>query len=75
MVSSVFSMIRPLFPRHHGLQATSEGRASELQARLQVVLFERERVAMVTEDTTKQLSMVQLEREKLHKKVKLAVGH
>lgn len=55
--------------RHHELQAASEGRVSELQARLQVAQFERERVAMTAEEATKQLSTVQLEKEKLQKKV------
>ncbi len=61
------------FYRHHQLQASGEGRLSELQARLQVAQFERERVAMSTEEITQQLSTVQLEKEKLQKKVYIVI--
>ena len=76
---SMHSLVEGIVPRtlcmhrHHELQAANEGRVSELQARLQVAQFERERVAMAAEEATKQLSTVQLEKEKLQKKVCVCV--
>lgn len=55
--------------RHHTLQTSSEQRVCDLQAKLQMAQFERERVSVVNEETARQLSEGQLEKEKLRKKV------
>lgn len=58
--------------RHHNLQASTDKHLAELQGELQVVRFEKERTGLVHQETVKDLRHLQLEQEKLHKKVRQA---
>lgn len=60
------------FLRHHTLQASMDRHMAELQGELQVTRFEKERTGLVHQETIKDLRHLQLEQEKLHKKVR---GH
>ena len=56
--------------RYHRLQASSEKSMAELQGELQMVRFEKERTRLVHQETLKDFRHLQLEQEKLQKKVK-----
>ena len=55
--------------RYHSLHGSTEKRVAALQGELQVVRFEKERTALVHQETLKDLKRLQLDHEKHHKKV------
>ena len=54
---------------HHSLQTLYSKHLSELQGDLQVTRFEKERTGLVHQETIKGIRQLQLEQEKLQKKV------
>lgn len=56
---------------YHTLQGMADTRLAELQGELQVVRFEKERNGLVYQETVKDNRHLQLEHEKLQKKVRM----
>lgn len=73
-MARIWTARMPLLPtRCHTLQAASSQRLAELQGEAQVLRFEKERTGMVHQETLTELRHLQLQQEKLHKKVCVCV--
>lgn len=67
-------MLLYLICRHHGFQGVSGRRLAEVQGDLQLIRFDKERLALVHEELVRDHRQLQLDHEKLQKKVSTCDG-